>query len=265
MMWAMLAILSSMVRLLLPFAGCAIMEESQILCALQTLLVVVRGMMLKTKLKIGLNNLGGHFVKECLWDGDVYYNSGHIAKRAAGDNKVEVWTSDRIARVRECLKASGLFMLEDKYKGKYNSSKGYSILDHAADFDFIFIDPFSGLLKSNREKFVKICSIINQYPKIFIMVFVLYTSRSEEENKYYEIKKSFEKCAFSLRCPAILDSGIEGESTYDMEILIISKQLETNQNADKLREDLVKFAGVATKALPLHGKEIKFWPDEENK
>ena len=217
----------------------------------------------------------GSFVEKCLWDGSLYYNSGHIVKRAAQGLDVEVWTSDANEIARSDLQASGLLMLDEKYKNKkkeYDNENGYSIFDHAADFDFILIDPFKDFLPNAYNHFDRIRDIINENPNIFIMVFILdmYTELYTEQNRgevkrvhddYCEIKDAlFKHCAFSLRCPAILEKrGVDGENKYDMEILLISNQL-TNPKADELRKELRDYADALTEVLPLGGKKIEFWP-----
>ena len=220
------------------------------------------------------------FVSSCLWDHKYYYNSGHIVARAvkevAGNVRAKIFTSDKDEIARSDLEASKWkaphFELLEKEYPDFECENGYSILKHAKNFDLIFIDPYCDFLGYNLEKFNDIYNVINENPEIFIMVFALdmYTEqerqnknrkgRIEKHEEYCKIKSSFKNCAISLRCPAIPDSEVKGDCNYDMEILLISKQLEANPNATELRDELRDYADALTEVLPLGGKKIEFWP-----
>ena len=238
-------------------------------------------------IKKRLIDINDDFVRNCLWDknmdSNLYYNSVHIVARAvkevAGKVKAKIYTSDKneIARIdleASKWKAPHFKLLGDKHPD-FKCEDGYSIFKYANEFNLILIDPYSDFLRYAKKHFNRINNIINENPTIFIMVFILdmYTEQEKKQDtsegvkrvhdNYCKIRDTFKHCAFSLRCPAITESEVKGESKYDAEILIISKQFETNSKTAELQGELKSYADALAKVLPLHGKEIKFWPEEE--
>ena len=258
-----------------PFGGCPWEEVES--CEIKRRLLALGG----TKL--------GRFVGKCLWDGELYYNSGHIARRAVSQSEnefeasigLQTWTSDRDEIARSDLVTSGLLLLDKKYKSKYDNTDAYSILDYADDFHFILLDPFDDFVPRANKHFERILDIVVKNPNIIIMVFVLdkYTEAhrqkaispkkdliEEKHNQYDVAKEGLEGYAFSLRCPPIKKAKmkkdtVEGESDYDLEVLLISQQFANNtEAAAELRKDLQSYADALTEVFPLGDKKIKFWP-----
>ena len=105
------------------------------------------------------------------WDGNnIYYGSGQIALNRNAD----VWVSDKDPHKRSDLEASGLRLLNDLFSN-YDNQNGYCILkpEYAKKFDLILIDPFSDFLTGHLQELDNIKKIVEMFPDLFVMVFIL--------------------------------------------------------------------------------------------
>lgn len=206
-----------------------------------------------------------------------YLGSSHLVKTITENNKkrAKIYVSDNNPDARSNLKHSGLHLIELP-----DNNDGYKIFDEQEvyNFNFILIDPYSKFLRdefSNRSDkqgkfFRKILGFINKHPDVYIAVFILDMKKNFVRENFFELKKEYlEEMSVSLRCPKIEEKQskgmpIEGESKYDMEILLISKQFEINPDAtENLKIRLKDFATEAEQVLPLKDKQnIKFLPTE---
>ena len=199
-----------------------------------------------------------------------YFGSAHLVKRITPTfgkrKKADVYVFDTNADAQSNLENSGLKILP--------CGSGYRVFDKQEEYNFnlIMIDPFAEFLRDECYKgnaiFNRIYKHVNDHENVYVALFVLDMMDNHVHRNFCDFKNNkLKDIAVSLRCPKILKqhTTLSGESGYNSEILLISKQIKNNPNIGNLKYRLKKFAEHATKALPLHGKKIEFWPNEENK
>ncbi|MGI9338021.1 MAG: hypothetical protein ACR2P4_05875 [Gammaproteobacteria bacterium] len=218
----------------------------------------------------------------------LYFGSSHLIRRIGEncDKKITVLASDRDEDARANLKASGLDMIELPNDNN-NDNDGFAILDNAV-FDehrpnLILLDPYGRFLRdeyhSNGEKLREIAQLTETNPSLWVALFVLdmhpegddKESRQtvrETHNRYNKLRNSlFRDKAVYLYCPKAKKPNIDGESEYNVAVLLISEQLK-NKDDPKIRDlqnRLRAFSQTATaafkkeKGLTLTGdKEVKY-------
>ena len=157
---------------------------------------------------------------------------------------------------------------------------GYAILDdnRPSGYDLILIDPYSDFLREEyyrpdfSKRFTKILELVKRNPTVFIAVFILDMNDPKRKgslkiSEWFDgfKRESLSRWAFSLRCPKMVEGEpgvIKGESGFDSEILLISKQIY-DRKCGGLRSRLRDFADKAMHALP-KGGVVEFWPKEDS-
>ena len=195
---------------------------------------------------------------------EKYYGSSYVVRNAAG-GLAEVFASDADKLVRGDLRAAGLNLIENAIKG-YDAQDGYSILDpeRAERFDLILIDPFADFLRDELDvrahgreedrRFHKIREAINRKgnENLWVAVFVL-MKKGAQVRAYEQLRDEYFAGRFvALRCLRFPKDKRRpaGESSYDMEILLISSRLEEDTpRVRKLRGRIANFRMAAEKAL----------------
>ena len=208
---------------------------------------------------------------------EKYYGSSHVVLNAAG-KLAEVFASDSDKLAGNDLRASSLKLIEDKIRG-YDSQDGYSILDPecAENFNLILVDPYADFLRDELDvrvhgreedrRFHKIKEAVERggNENLWVAVFVLMKGR--QVRAYEKLRESYFKEDFiALRCLRFprRKKFPAGESSYHMEILLVSKRLADNAPRIKtLRKKIAKFKVAAERALG-EGK-IQAWGVDEDK
>lgn len=197
----------------------------------------------------------------------LYLGSSHLASRVAKNCKksIRLVVSDKDENARSNLAASDL-----QLASLPNGNDGFAILDKpvfsAHRPSLILLDPYGEFLReefhSNCKILRKIADLTELQPNLWVTLFVLdmwpetgKTSRQtvqETHDRYAAFRdQCFKGKAVYLRCLKAKKSSVRGEKNYDMEVLLISKQLQGRNNADvkDLLRRLEVFAGMATNAL----------------
>ena len=202
---------------------------------------------------------------------DLYLGSSHLVRRIAENLglKASIHMSDRDNAARCNLENSilehesmQLIHLPKGVDGKAHD--GYAILDsdRSGGYDLILIDPYSEFLRdeffrgSSPKHFTKILNLVKSNQNLFVAVFVLDMKKTNSVGrKFSDFKRdNLRDCSFSLRCPKIVESNL-GESRFDSEILLISKQI-ADRKCGGLHSRLRDFADKATDALK--GIKVEF-------
>ena len=167
------------------------------------------------------------------WRKNKYYGSSHVVRNIAGE-RADVLASDKDKLARSDLEASGITLINKQYK-EYKPKHGFDVLNerYYGEFDLILLDPFANFLLNEfggyrRETptghFDSISKAVKRNPKLCVMLFVLHVEGQRFHDRYVEERKNIQDYSFSMRCPKIEDTGVDGEAGYDMEILMTSKQ-----------------------------------------
>ena len=199
-----------------------------------------------------------------------YFGSAHLVKKMAEilGKKKKICVCDINKDARSNLKHSGLTMMT------LPTNDGYQVFDKQEEYNFnlMLIDPFAEFLRDECYKrnniLNRIYKHVNDHENVYVALFVLDMADNRVHRNFYNFKNDkLKDISVSLRCPKIpkKDTSMIGESNYNSEILLISKQIANSDIKRELMYRLKKFAEQAAEALPLHGKKIEFWPDEENK
>lgn len=197
------------------------------------------------------------------WDGEKYYGSGHVVRRAAKHANIlksKIFVSDADKLALEDLRATGLQIIGEGGNCEgYHPSDGYGILNFTHKFDLILLDPFADFLPQAvggpklLETIVEKCE---GNKNLCVAVFVLdrcstksnkkFTSGVQEtHDKYENWKKENEENLVFLRCPRLKPTD-----KYDMEFLLVSKQFsEPSDKVANLRKALADFSGELTEIL----------------
>ena len=181
-------------------------------------------------------------IRLLIGESSEYLGSSHLVKVIAENSNKNygIFVSDRDKDARSNLKHSELRLIELP-----NDNDGRRIFDEQEKYNFnlILIDPYSEFILDMKENKVR-------------------------DNFLNFKKEHLSGIAVSLRCPKIEEKqskGIQiiGESKYDSEILLISKQFGSKPNIDSLKKRLKKFATEARQVLPLNDdQDIEVWPKE---
>ena len=220
--------------------------------------------------------LGDFYSKESENEGNgkylKYFSSSHLVKKIAeNSNKqkaIYVFDSD------ENAKSNFRHSVPHKSDLKVINlpgNDGYRIFEkqNELNFNLVLIDPYSGFLpmqyKSGNEFFREIREHVCQYEEVYVALFILDMAPNNVRRNFERQKKElFDGISVSLRCPKITSfmGRRMGESEFDSEIMLISKQFEKPSTAE-LKNRLRNFAKKATHALG--GTKVEFWSNEENK
>ncbi len=197
---------------------------------------------------------------------DKYLGSSHLIRQVAEKSKLKV-SIDIFDRNKAVHRKLDEFKRKDSMKLiKLPYDDGYNILCDKKEpwkYNLILIDPYSEFLKGefwdegDPRYFTRIIELTEQYPNLFVAVFVL-DDKEKEGERFDNFKRcKLSHCAFSLRCPK------QGKSIFDTEILLIGQQIADGK-CDKLRERLECFAPKASDVLLLPCDEkVKFWPGKQ--
>ena len=161
-----------------------------------------------------------------------YYGSSHVVRKVAEakDKDAVVFASDKDRLARSDLEASGIALIDKQFKG-YKPKHGFDILNerYYGEFDLILLDPFADFLlnefggyrrETSTGHFDSISEAVKRNPELCVMLFVLHVEHFH--NRYVGERNKIRDFSFSMRCPKIEDTGVDGEAGYDMEVLLIS-------------------------------------------
>ena len=205
-----------------------------------------------------------------------YYGSSHVVRNIAKarDKDADIFASDKDELARSDLEASGISLIDKQYK-LYKPKCGFGILNerYGREFDLILLDPFADFLLNEfgyrREqtpgRFDSIFEAVKRNHKLCVMLFVLHVEGHRIPDRYVEKRENIRDFSFSMRCPKISGTQIDGEAGYDMEILLTSMQFaEKNPSVGSvgvLKDSLTSLAQTLEKVLlRKSGGKIKFWP-----
>lgn len=191
-----------------------------------------------------------------------YYGSGHLVAQisAANDHKVSIYSSDKDADARCDLVNTGL---EPIPLVGFDHNDGYSILDcKFSDIEdtLLLIDPFYDLANINKNVLEKIIQKVTN-SKISIALFVLYTDSDSEIEHWNDFKKMQNSLTagsvnyVSLKCKAIDNSTINGESKYHSYISLYTHKNYPEQDLAELHKAIEDFSRNLTEAI---GCQIKY-------
>ena len=183
-----------------------------------------------------------------------YYGSSFLVCRAAENagKTAQVFASDKDQNTRKELADYGICEL--KREG-FDAQDGYSVLDCVRKNEMVLIDPFGDFLprevKADSEK--QIIRKIARESKQKNATIVLFVLNKDPENcvgkKYQQLKEEHLRDAWVLSCPPLeKNTGVRGESTYHLEVLLVSPRLK-EANAKALHDRLRDYAKALTKIL----------------
>ena len=196
-----------------------------------------------------------------------YYGSSHVVRNIAeARNKiVHVFASDKDKLARSDLEASGISPIKD-----HDPENGFGILDkkHDERFDLVLLDPFADLLRNEfggyrRERptghFDSIFQAVERNPELCVVLFVLHVEGDRIATGYAEKRKNIRDFSFSMRCPRIRGTEVDGEDGYDMEILLTSMRFaKKDHSVGALKGCLAELARTLEEVLLLKPGEIEF-------
>jgi hypothetical protein len=176
-----------------------------------------------------------------------YYGSAHIVRHAAAEagHHAYVSVSDLDPAALRDLVISGLKELSHP---EFDPADGYSILRAQIDADLILIDPFESFVSKEAP------AILPQISKVSgnaaVVLFVLIRDRpNAEARRYVSLKAQHLRRAWSLRCPPLRNTGVNGEADYSVEVLLIAPELLMEPAATSLSEQLKRYAKRLTEVL----------------
>ena len=204
-----------------------------------------------------------------------YYGSSHVVRNIAKarGRVADVFASDKDRLARSDLEASGIRLIDKQYK-EYEPKYGFDILNerYSREFDLILLDPFADFLLNEfgyrREQstghFDSIFEAVKRNPKLCVMLFVLHVERHHIPDRYVEKRENIRDFSFSMRCPKISGTQIDGEAGYDMEILLTSMRFaEKSHSVGVLKDRLIRLAQTLEEVLlRKSGGNIVFWPTD---
>ena len=151
-----------------------------------------------------------------------YYGSSHVVRNIAearGED-ANIFASDKDKLARSDLEASGIALIDKQYKG-YKPKRGFDILDERyGAFDLILLDPFADFLlnefggyrrETSTGHFESISEAVKRNHKLCVMLFVLHVEGQRFHDRYVEERKNLRDCSFSMRCPRIEHTEVDGE------------------------------------------------------
>ena len=200
-----------------------------------------------------------------------YYGSSHVVRniaKARGKDE-EVFASDKDKLARSDLEASGINLIDKQYNG-YEPKRGFEILDerYYGAFDLILLDPFADFLlnefggfrrESPTGHFDSISKAIKRNPELCVILFVLHVEGQHFHDRYVKERKKIQDYSFSMRCPKIRETEVDGEAGYDMEILMMSKQFsERDHSVSAMKDRLARLSQTLEEVLLLKSGEIEF-------
>ena len=210
---------------------------------------------------------------QCAASGGLYYGSSHVVLNASG-GRAFVFADDIDKLARADLKASGLRVISDEFRDQEYGGNGYSILTpgilKAGQFNLTLIDPHADFLRKelsasseDEGQFRKIKDAIERPDNCNLWVAIFVLVDDENRKRYEERRESFFRGrGVALRCPRMpkQEGQPDGESHYDMEIMLVSSRLADNcPRIRELRERIAKFKAAAEKALGVGEGKILAW------
>jgi hypothetical protein len=176
-----------------------------------------------------------------------YYGSGHLVRHAAQavGQQAEVLVSDDDPAALHDLVTSGLTPLQ--HPG-LDPANGFSILTTEIDVDLVLIDPFAPLLWEEAPRVLPQVGTVSQ--RMAIVVFVLIQDPLNVDGRHYTTLKAHHLAhAWTLHCPALPHTGVQGESKYASEVLLVAPQLLAQPVAARLQDQLARYARRLTEVL----------------
>ena len=199
-----------------------------------------------------------------------YYGSGMLARKL-GDRlggHVSVFASDCDEGRRRRLRGAGLRPLEDAFPqlgepGNYDAYRALDVIrSETTGNDVIMVDPFDDFLKpdvdgSNQAEHV--LPMLGQIAdRSAVLLFALNLNpRNPVGRRFDELLQNHLNGAVAMRCPAVRESEIEGESRWHADVVLAGTDLvsDPGEVAD-LRRRLELLARKLADALglPEHGQ-----------
>ena len=204
------------------------------------------------------------------WLKNKYYGSSHVVRNIAKarNRGANVLASDKDKLARSDLEASGIRPIED-----HDPKNGFGILDkkHDGRFELILLDPFGDFLRDEfgehqetpTSHFESISKSVERNPGLCVMLFVLDMKDNDIHEQYVQQRSKYSGRSFCLRCPKMENTGVGGESRFNMEVLLISKRFAVRTNSvSELKSRLGKLRRALEDVLPSRDRRIEFWfPD----
>lgn len=205
------------------------------------------------------------------WKKNRYYGSTHVVQNIAKakNRAAVVLASDKDRLARSDLEASGGIRLIEKEYDRYEPRNGFDILNerYYGAFDLILLDPFADFLLNEfgyrREPptghFDAISEAVEHNSNLCIMLFVLHIEGYRLHDSYIDKRKNIQEFSFSMRCPKIKYTQVDGEGGCDMEILLTSMRFaKKNYRVGVLKDRLTELAQTLEEVLLLKSGEIEF-------
>ena len=196
-----------------------------------------------------------------------YLGSTHLVKRIRDNHnkKISLVVSDNDPNARSNLAASGLPVTQLS-----PDWDGFAILDDAVFAkhkpNVILLDPYGMFLRDEFHRqfstLRRIAELTEANQNLWVVLFVLdmwpeigkkHRHTVQETHDFYTAFRDtlFKGKGVYFHCPKARESRIKGESTYDAEVLLVSKKLE-NKDAPSIKELLQRlrqFSKTAAAAL----------------
>ena len=182
----------------------------------------------------------------------TYYGSSHVVMNICG-KRATVFADDVDKLAREDLRESGVQIISASREfPNYSPDNGYAILDYAAkaSLDMVLVDPYKEFMGgefsrqgrvSGSPMEARFANIVKATEKpenknLWVAVFVLDWEDVEDEYRKFR-KDVLGNCAVGLRCDRLgKHKRLDGEKSYDMEIVLVSNQLRQTSPDDRTRE-----------------------------
>ena len=189
-----------------------------------------------------------------------YIGSGHIVNQISkkNDHQIQIFSSDRDADARHDLQLTGLNPIN--VEGA-NPEDGYSIITsnlNKKKNTLILIDPFYDLENINKNIHHEILRVVKNN-HISVALYILYKNEEIQHwhnfQKYHNTNAKNTVRSISLKCEAIENSTINGESKFNSFIILYLHNHYSNIQINALAKNIVNYAKNLQKSI---GRPIEF-------
>jgi hypothetical protein len=130
----------------------------------------------------------------------------------------------------------------------FSASDGFSILDAEIQGDLLLLDPFADFLP--RRAVEVIPEIATASERIACVLFVLNLSPENRVGQQYrQLCSQYLPAAWFLNCPKLPHRGVEGESRYEVDVLLAWRGLAEHPARHELRKRINTYAQLLSGVL----------------
>jgi hypothetical protein len=178
-----------------------------------------------------------------------YYGSSWIVlntARSAGA-AAEIWFSDSNPKARDAFSGCDSSFGELKAPG-FRSTDGFSVLSSDIEADLLLLDPFPDFLPKRAAN--EIPRIANTSNRIACVLLVMNLNPANSVGQQYSrLRSKYLPTAWSLHCPKLRNTGVRGESGYEVEVLLAWRPLADHPRRTILLSRLRSYADALSGVL----------------